>query len=170
ACVVNVPLTIVTNGFGSVTPKLNGGLLEIGRAYTVRAKPGRGQVFAGWSGMASPSPVLRFVMQSNLVLTANFVPSPFPIVKGTYAGLATDTNGVTPATSGFFTITVNAMGGFTGRLLLGGGRFGFRGQFDLNGDAVVFVNRPLLDPLRLALHVDLENQGDQVSGWLTDGA
>ena len=110
-------------------------------------------------------------MQSNLVLTANFVPSPFPPVGGEYAGLAANTNTVTPQNSGYFRLTVTPAGAFTGRLLIAGGGYGFHGQFNLSGDATATVNRGIgANPLSMTLHVDLSNSTDRVTGSLTDGA
>lgn len=164
-------LVVQTNGLGAVSPNLNGKQLEVGQTYTVKAKPGPGQAFAGWNGASSQSAELSFVMQPNLVLTANFVPSPFPPVKGEYAGLAANTNVVTPQNSGYFGLTVTPSGAFTGKLLIGGGRYGFRGQFDISGDATATVIRGInLSPLSVSLHVDLSNGTDRVTGSLTDGA
>ncbi len=168
--VVTSPITVQTNGVGRVTPDLNGSQLEIGRVYHLRAVPGPGQVFAGWDGVASQSPGLAFVMQSNLNLVANFVANPFPAVKGTYTGLVANTNGVTPDNSGYFTLTVTTMGSFSGRLLNGGQGYGFHGQFNLAGDTTVTVRRGVLGPLAVTLHVNLTNSTDQVSGCVTDGA
>ncbi|HLX71676.1 MAG TPA: S8 family serine peptidase [Verrucomicrobiae bacterium] len=164
-------LTIQTSGQGTVSPNLNGAQLQIGKTYTVKANPAAGQAFAGWNGVVSQSRTLTFVMQSNLVLTASFVPSPFPAVTGDYAGLAANTNAITPDNSGYFRVTVTAAGVFSGKLLLGGGRYGFHGQFDVSGNATTVVNRgPALTPLSFALHIDLSNGTDQVTGLLTDGA
>ncbi len=167
--VVTVPLTVQTSGAGRIVPNLNGVALEIGKSYRLRAVPGPGQVFAGWEGETSPSAVLNFVMRSNLVLLAKFVPSPFPPVKGYYAGLIANTNGVTLDSSGSFRLTVTRTGRFSGRLLLTGAGHGFHGQFNLAGDAVVGVNRHLLGPLSVALHVDLASPTDQIAGSVTDG-
>jgi thermitase len=167
---VTSPLNVQTNGLGTVTPRLHGARLEIGRSYAIRAVPGPGQVFAGWEGLNGDSPLLRFVMQSNLVLVAKFFPSPFIPVKGTYSGLAANTNGVTPQDSGSFSITVTSLGIFSGKLLLAGQRYGFRGQFNLAGDATVSVPRGLAGPLAIHLKLDLINGTGQVQGALTDGA
>lgn len=164
-------LVVQANGLGSVSPNLNGAQLTIGKTYKLKAKVDPGQLFAGWNGIDSQSPALMFVMQSNLVLTANFVPNPFLAVKGNYAGLAADTNAVMPQSSGYFGLTVTPSGAFSGKLLLAGGHFGFHGQFDLNGNAAVAVNRgKLFSPLSLTLHLDLTNGTDSVTGSLTDGA
>lgn len=164
-------LVVQTSGQGVVSPNLNGASLQIGQAYTLRANPVPGQAFASWSGVNSQSRVLTFVMQSNLVLTANFVPSPFPSVAGNYAGLAANTNAVTPDNSGYFGLTVTPSGNFSGKMLLGGGHYGFHGQFDISGNAIVTVNRgSILTPLNFTLHIDLSNGTDQVTGSVTDGA
>ena len=38
-------------GLGHVTPNLNGKTLAVGQVINLRAIPGSGQVFAGWSGL-----------------------------------------------------------------------------------------------------------------------
>ncbi len=162
-------LVVGTNGFGRVVPNLNGRPLAVGKSVRLRAVPGPGQLFAGWEGSASTSPVLTFTVQSNLTLVAYFVPSPFPVVKGGYAGLVAGTNGVTPESSGYFRLRVTSMGKFTGRLLNGGHGYGFHGQFNLAGEALVTVGRRQLNPLTLKLHVALTNTTDQVGGSVTDG-
>jgi len=173
--VVTIPstatLVVQTSGQGIVLPNLNGAQLAVGKTYKLKAKADLGQLFAGWNGADSQSPALTFIMQSNLVLTANFVPNPFLAIKGNYAGLAADTNVVTPESSGYFGLTVTPSGAFSGKLLLAGGHFGFHGQFDLSGNAAVAVSRgKLLSPLNLTLHIDLTNGTDSVNGSLTDGA
>jgi hypothetical protein len=136
----------------------------------MRAVPGPGELFAGWDGVNSTSPVLRFVMRSNLTLTAHFVANPFPTLKGTYAGLVADTNGVMPESSGCFTLTATVGGRFSARLRLGGGYYGFNGWFSLAGDAVSSVPRGTNSPLTVTLHADVTNGTDQLCGTVTDGA
>src|SRR5262249_47272353 len=80
--VSTAPLVLQIAGLGTVSPNLNGAQLQVGKTYTLHAKPGAGQVFAGWSGIASQSPALTFVMQPSLTLAASFVPNPFLPVKG----------------------------------------------------------------------------------------
>ena len=78
-CVLNTPLTVSTNGRGSITPNYNGTFLTIGKSYSLKAKAVSGFVFSNWTGgIFSPQNVLtngatlKFVMQSNLWLQANF--------------------------------------------------------------------------------------------------
>ena len=75
---VQVPsaLTLSTTGQGTVSPDLSTQPLTPGQIYTVTAIPADGQEFAGWTGsISSSSPRLTFMLTSNLVLNANFVPS-----------------------------------------------------------------------------------------------
>ena len=165
--VVATPLKVAVNGLGKVVANLDGALLEIGRSYVVSAVPESDQAFAGWTGIEPQTAVLRFVMQPGLELTANFVPSPFPAVKGSYAGLVTNPNGVLPDNSGYFTLTVGASGQFTGKVLLGGARYPFSGAFDLTGEATVQVRSTVSWGLRL--RIDLAG-GETVTGSLSAGA
>lgn len=168
--ITNAILAVRTNGLGSVAPNLDGMPLEVGRTFRVRAVPGPGQLFAGWSGgVSSQSPSLSFTMETNLLLVANFVQNPFPAVRGAYAGLLANTNGVTPENSGYFSLAVANPGSFSGHLLTAGKRYGFSGRFNLAGDASVSIRRGLATSLALALHVDLTNGSDQVAGALSDG-
>ncbi|MGA2544551.1 MAG: Ig-like domain-containing protein, partial [Verrucomicrobiota bacterium] len=135
-------LTVQTNGLGGITPVDNGKLLAIGTNYTLTAAQGHNWLFSNWvaSGsedFVSNTPVLRFTMQSNLVLAANFVTNPFLAVAGVYHGLFHPASGVTEASSGFITATIasNSAGAFTAKLLLDGGSNSFSGSFDLTGRA-----------------------------------
>ena len=78
-CILNTPLTVSTNGLGSISPNDNGVLLTVGKSYSLAATAGTGFVFSNWTGGISlPSTILtngttlNFVMQSNLWLQANF--------------------------------------------------------------------------------------------------
>ncbi len=71
--VVSAPLTVNINGGGTVSPDLNGQLLEIGKTFTMTAKASKGSAFVDWTGSATTtSTKLSFVMASNLTFTANF--------------------------------------------------------------------------------------------------
>ncbi|MDB6024975.1 MAG: hypothetical protein JWM68_1198 [Verrucomicrobiales bacterium] len=80
-CATFANLTLIINGSGTIvsTPTpygtpTNGARLETGRSYTVTAIPGVSSLFSNWSGTTTyPAAEYVFIMQSNLVLTANFV-------------------------------------------------------------------------------------------------
>lgn len=162
-------LRIAVIGDGRVGPALDGRALEIGKTYTVRAKAGKDQIFAGWEGIESNAATLTFTMRKDLELTARFVPSPFVNLAGNFQGLIAGPNGVTPESSGAFTLTLNRLGGFSGKLQLAGRSHGFRGQFDLQGQASITVLRQQAAPVRLDLTLDLANGGTQISGQVGSG-
>ena len=93
--VVKVPMTVSTNGNGGTSPKLNGESLEIGKKYSISARPAKGFAFTGWMLNGEPltnTARISFIMASNLSLTANFqdVKRPaciitFPAVKHSVA-------------------------------------------------------------------------------------
>ncbi len=73
-------LVMNTNGCGHVTPNDNGSLLEVGKSYKLTASAVNGFKFTNWTGGTSlPLAVItnkatiQFLMQSNLILQANFV-------------------------------------------------------------------------------------------------
>lgn len=66
-------LRVYATGAGRVMPDLNGAELEVGQTYTLEAQPARGAVFLGWTGsIETNSPVLRFIMRTGTMLSANF--------------------------------------------------------------------------------------------------
>src|SRR6266516_5653184 len=69
----------------------------------------------------------------------------------------------------YFSLALTRSGLFSGRLLCAGHRYAFSGKFNLSGDATVNIRRGLAAPLALALHVDLNNGSDVVTGSVTDG-
>ncbi len=73
-------LTVRTNGNGSIAPAYNGTALQLGVNYSLTATAGKGTPkgfgFQNWtdgnSNILSGRTMLKFMMASNLVLTANF--------------------------------------------------------------------------------------------------
>ncbi len=162
------PLTVITNNFGTVSPDWNGSSLVIGSTYELRAVPAAGKVFAGWSGDVTASTKrLTFVMQSNMVLRADFAPHP---LAGSYNGLFYEPDGVRQDRSGFFTAEMGTNGSFTASLRLSGSILDLTGALDLQGEAQVLVRRPDAPPLTLSLRWDPANGADQLTGWLSDGS
>jgi hypothetical protein len=162
-------MTVQLVGNGTVSPNYNGQALTIGKNYTMAANPGTGYVFSKWTGgIYSIAPALTFVMQRALSVQANFIPSPFISLKGTYNGLFYNTNGVTQLGSGFISLTLTADSGtFTGTLQIGSSKWPFTGQFNATGGATITVNRGIMTPLTLALQLDLSGGSDQVTGTVT---
>ncbi len=157
------PLDLSVEGNGSITPNLDGKQIEIGRTFTLTAKPAPGHLFSHWSGFENTnSPVLTFVMQSNEVLRAHFVPSPFIGVEGIYSGLFFDTDSPAHENAGSFNLTLDGKGGFKGAVQQGAKARKFGGSFSLNQTADVALPASAADP---ALHLSL--QIDTASGRIT---
>jgi hypothetical protein len=80
--VLKAPITLYTSGYGTITPYTNGTLLQLGEAYTLTAKAGTGFAFTNWTGsLITNKPTLKFLMASNLTLTATFVDTNKPTVS-----------------------------------------------------------------------------------------
>jgi len=160
-------LTTQITGNGKIVPDFNGQDLEVGRSYQFKAMPDPGYVFAeAGVGAASAGPV-SFTMESNLILSVHFVLNPFPAVMGNYQGLIYDTNQVAPESSGFFALTLDAKGGFTGRIQLGGRSVRVSSGFDAFGHASTPLSRttPTTNlSLTADWELDLTNGTDQIHG------
>jgi hypothetical protein len=161
-------LTVTTNGVGAITSSAKNGSMIQGKTYSVTAVPGAGQEFAGWTGsINSSSPKLSFVGNSNMVLHANFVPSPFLPIMGQFNGLFYENSEVKLGSSGFFTMTVANHGAYSGRLQIGQVRYAFSGQLNLQCQASNVIALPGgLATLNLQFAT---NGTDEVSGQLNGG-
>lgn len=74
-------------GLGTISPYDTNAWLQIGKNYIITPKPSKGYVFTNWTvatnwlgGWSTNKPVLRFMMASNLTLTATFVATTKPAV------------------------------------------------------------------------------------------
>ncbi|MBI5384089.1 MAG: SBBP repeat-containing protein [Verrucomicrobia bacterium] len=148
-------LTLVTNGQGRIDKlTFSGDQLEVGRGYTLRATPLNNRwLFSNWSGtISATNNPLVFIMQTNLVLQANFVTNPFIALRGSYAGLFFATNDAQSVSNcGYFSLDLADQGTYSGRLLLGGMAAGFSGRFNVSNHSRVTV----LMPVRLAEPVEV---------------
>ena len=86
--VVNAPLQVQMTGLGSLSPNYSNAVLAIGTNYTMTASPGSGFMFTNWTGgitlplaVLTNGATLQFMMQSNLVLQANFIDTSKPTLS-----------------------------------------------------------------------------------------
>lgn len=165
------PFKVQTNGNGRISPNLGSARgLVFGRRYTLTAIPNDGYEFAGWTGsVTSASSSIALVLQTNTVLGATFVPSPFVPVAGLYDGLFYEDEQVTHPSSGFFRLLLNKRGYYTSRVLINGKSYQFTGRFALDCRATNVVNRLGANPLTLRLLLDTNTAADQIVGEVTDG-
>lgn len=160
------PVSIMTNGSGSITPVVNGKSLQLGRGYQLTAAPAPGFVFSNWTGsVTSPAPSLNFLMRSNFAITGNFIPNPFLPVKGAYSGLFIEkTNNPTHQHSGFASITLTGQGTFSGKLLIDGDTLVLSGKFGLDGSYQQLFFPPGKSLLLVRLQLGLGPTADQITG------
>ncbi len=121
---------------------------------------------AGGGALAGP-PRLDFPIAGAGSGTGN--PSnAFALAKGPYNGLFYDTNGVTPASAGYFSATATDRGAYSARVWLGNRNYSIAGRFDSLGRATNTIARPGAASLTVLLQLDLSG-GDQIRGRVTDG-
>jgi subtilisin family serine protease len=167
--VVLSPLTVNIGGCGSVSKNFGGTTWqEAGKTLTIRAIPCEGHLFTHWSGdIPSSNSVLRFVMQPNLTLQANFEINPFGPVAGSYNGLFHEAGGVLHESSGLFQMTLTDTGVFSGSIVCDGATNVFNSRFDpVSGANSFAVPRAGKSSLQLSLQLDFN---DQLTGQIGNG-
>ena len=174
----SAPVTVqVLSGKGVVSPVRDGQRLDISRTYTITATPAAGYVLSnlavsGPSGIVASTDIssVTFAMESNLVIQASFVASPFTPVSGSYHGLFYVTNQVAATNSGLLAMTVVPGGTFSGYLQIGASRYPMSGRFHLDGSALATVIRPGLNPLAVTLQLDFGGGEHTVTGTVSSAA
>jgi len=166
---VRVPFGLTRAGEGKISGPTNTAMLEVGRGYQLTAKPAKGYLFGGWSGSdESRAATLKFLMQSNYSVTATFTTNLFPYLKGVYNGLFHDTNMVEQASSGFFTMSVGSVGGYSGKLLLNGKSHSFKGTLWVDGTGSNLITRKGTNALRVLMALDLTNGTERITGEVSE--
>ena len=119
----------------------DGAALNIGEGYSIQAVAGRNSLFSNWVGgsalgaFTNTGAALKFVMQSNMVLTANFVTNFFLAAHGTYNGLFCNPNAVAAESSGLISgLALGTNGTFTAQLWKAGTSYSLSGGFDASGN------------------------------------
>ena len=97
------PLTVLTNGLGTISPNYNGAYLPMGATYSMTATAAKGFKFSNWTGgtnqpltLVTNKATVRFVMTTNLVLQANFINQTKPTLSITNV-----TKGMSVSDAGF---------------------------------------------------------------------
>ena len=166
-------LKVLISGRGSVSPNYSNAWLAVGRTLSMTAMAGAGYLFSNWTGGIFPSAevltnqaTLKFMMQSNLILQANFISNPFIPLAGTYQGLFFDTNEVEQSSSGFFNGTVSSNGLFTAKLQQGATSYPLSGQFSLTG---AWFTNSITGASNLSARLQLDVSGqDGLTGVLSN--
>ena len=166
---VRSPLTIQIDGPGTTT-LASGSRLEVGRGYEITATPAPGNLFRGWwdtnGDLLSSRAKLNFIMQSNLVIGAQFITNPFPRLAGSYNGLFYRTNGVSADSSGFLKLTLSAQGSYSALMRSAGKTNNFTGKFDpITGQSHLTVRRGST-AVTLDLQLDFSGVSNALTGWI----
>lgn len=140
----NLVLTVLTNGDGIVTgaPKPANKVLAANARVTLRAVPGKNNVFSNWVGTYNTTKnPLTIVMTTNTIVQANFVTNPFLPFVGTYNGLFSADNNIFAITNAGMLkgLTVTSKGTYSGSLLIDGQSRPFTGAFGLDLQATNFI-------------------------------
>jgi hypothetical protein len=166
--VVVSPLTVTINGSGTISPpSYTNILLEVGKSYTVTAKPAVANLFSNWTGdVFSSNPKLTFTMQSNMMINANFITNVFIAPEGSYAGLFSGTNNTGLTNAGYFSATVTSKGALSAKVMLPVGTVSISSKLNLDGSFSNTVARSAAGPVQIIGQLDL-NGGDVITGQLT---
>jgi hypothetical protein len=163
----NDGIELLTNGSGTIQHSAWTSSLLQGFRYSVKAVAKPGNIFVNWTGgvnlpyqTLSTNAAYTFLMESNIVLQANFSTNSFVMGKGTYRGLfAPEFSPRTHTNSGSFVIEVSGAGGFSGNLLLGGADVPVAGKFSQSGFAKIVTKRGAgQSPVTTFLQLDFTNQ------------
>jgi hypothetical protein len=168
-------LVLLTNGPGTISHAFWPAVLVPGNIYTVTADPASGYVLQNWFGgtgtnfdVLYTNAAYTFIMESNLVLEANFVTNVVLAMHGGLDGLFGPSDSPRALTnSGLFTFTMTADGAVTGKVLMNGKTWKLAGKFGDDGHANLIATAPKL--VTLSLNLQLNLAGNSVNGTVTDG-
>jgi hypothetical protein len=155
---------------GDVRPT-NNAMLNIGEGYTLTAAPDKNCVLSNWTsstGLTSNSPTLHFIMETGLIITANFGTNLFLGATGTYNGLFYQSN-VTEQTAGMLkNLAIGFTGSYSGDLLLSGSTYVLTGSFNTSGYASNYVKRTTAQGGPLALEMTLDWTNGEITGSVSN--
>ncbi len=143
---------------------------ETGATLHVRAIPGPGALFGGWTSSAGSLPNassanLAFTMTPNLTLTAHFVANPYLTLHGAYNGLIQ-----AGSEDGFFSAAISRHGQFTGKIKIGRLGLQIHGAFDADGQFTgTFKKRGVTYTVTLQIGGTGEGGAGQITGSI-DGS
>ena len=108
------------------------------------------------------------VTSAEAVLTVQPVTT-VTFAAGSFNGLFSDPNGVSPLSSGSFTLKLTATGKFTGKLLRGGVGSSLSGQFDPAGHVQKTIPSASQGSVTVDLQISMDDP-DRINGTVSDGA
>jgi hypothetical protein len=115
--------------------------LYVGESYTLTAKPATNWWLTNWvenSTVAGSNTTLNFIMETNLIVTANFATNRFVGMAGRYDGIfyPSGSPGADETNSGLIeNLQIQTNGIYSGKLYLAGTTNALAGAFDKSGNA-----------------------------------
>ena len=153
----------------------NGALLNIGEGYSITAAPKGISLFSNWVGSSAlgaftnTGATLPFVMQSNMVLTANFATNFFVPARATYNGLFASANGVAAESSGMLqNLQLATNGAFSARLLMAAGTNSLSGQFNVAGNFSTNLGSAGAPGGKLYVNLTVNRAARQIAGTVSN--
>jgi uncharacterized repeat protein (TIGR03803 family) len=152
-----------------------GASLNIGEEYSIQAVPGANSLFSNWvasNGVilyTNTADALSFVMQTNLVLTANFASNFFLPAHGTYNGLFFNPSAVAPESSGMLKgLSLATNGTFSAQLLKAGTTYTLSGAFDVSGHYSNSVGSASAPGGLLKVNLAVDREAGQIVGTVSN--
>jgi uncharacterized repeat protein (TIGR03803 family) len=172
--------SLVENGPGTVTGTAavakdvlpaNNALLNIGEGYTLTAHPDKNCLLSNWvtESFTSNSPTLRFIMETNLTITANFGTNLFIGAAGKYNGLFYGNN-VTEQTAGMLkNLVIGTTGAYSASLLLGGASYVVSGSaFNTSLQSSATVKRAAAKGGPVVIEMTLDGINGSITGSVSN--
>jgi len=182
---VPVPFKLEEGGTGVVTivpavksdaPPANAAELYVGDGYILTANPGPNQWLTNWmtnSGIAGSNKTLPFIMESNLIVTANFASNLFVGMRGRYDGIFFPTNleQATPANSGLiYNLELGTNGSYSCKVYLAAASSSVSGAFNRAGYTTTNLGRKGTPggEVTLELNIPWQSLPRQITGLVSN--
>jgi hypothetical protein len=151
--------------------------LYVGESYTLSNFPAANCWLTNWmtnglttNVIAGTNTTLRFIMESNFVVTANFATNLFVGAAARYDGIFYPSpEPPTVTNSGLiYNLQLRTNGGYTGKIHLAGMDYPLNGGFDRAGDATETIARTTAagGNVTLQLNIPWWSANRQITGWV----
>jgi len=151
----------------------SGEALYVGEGYTLSNYPAANWWLTNWltNGIiAGTNATLHFIMESNLIVTANFATNLFAGAAARYDGIFYPSPGPATVTNSglIYNLQLRTNGGYTGKIYLAGTDYSLNGGFDRSGDAMETIDRTTAEGgnLTLQLNIPWWSAPRQITGWV----
>jgi hypothetical protein len=164
-------VTGVASVAGGPAPS-NDAALFIGEGYKLTAKPVKNWLLANWmvgSSIVGTNLTFSFIMESNLVVQANFETNYLVGADGRYDGIFYPSDSQATATNSglIYNLVLKTNGVYSGKLYLAGASYPMSGVFNSAGNATETVNRSAAAGGSVTLDLNIPSQ---IAPWQITGS